>query len=59
MNASQTQYKICGNNSQEYSVDKNMQRKYVEIVTKVYFIRIGGNIYSAQNDSKLQLCKIG
>ena len=39
MNASQTQYRICGNNSREYSVNTDIvKRNVIRIVTK-YTIR--------------------
>ena len=57
MNASQTQYRICGNNSTEYSVDKNYcQNKCIKNCHEIYYsLELEDNQYSAQNDSKITI----
>ena len=59
MNASQTQYRICGNNNNntEYSVDKNYcKEKCVKNCHEIYYsLELEDNTYSAQNDSKIRI----
>ena len=57
MNASQTQYRICGNNSTEYSVNKNYCKdKCVKNChQKYYSLELEDNTYSAQKDSKIRI----
>ena len=56
MNASQTQYRICGNNNTntEYSVNKNYcKEKCVKnCEQKYYSLELEDNEYTARNDSK-------
>src|ERR1700742_61404 len=57
MNASQTQYRICSNNSTEYSVDKNYcQNKCIKNCHEIYYsLELEDNEFSAQNNSKITI----
>jgi len=58
MNASQTQYRICGNNNNtEYSVNTDYcNDKCVKNCHEIYYsLELEDNTYSAQNDSKITI----
>ena len=57
MNASQTQYRICGNNSTEYSVDKNYCKdKCVKNCHEIYYsLELEDNNIRHKMTAKLEL----
>ena len=57
MNASQTQYRICDNNSQEYSVNKDYckEKCIKNCEQKYYSLELEDNEYTARNDSNIRI----